>query len=418
MNLASVESIKSHFDIANLTEAELQEKIDILNFTSNLISTSLDRALTVYKSVIDTEAEAQQIQFSDTIEILERLNDSEGLKLFNYLFGYYENKIFLPAEISLSNMINVLAVIDKFPLNPRLPWPKVNGFLLFDERTEDKLSQPGTHNVNQNDFYGRIKVFNSEEDIVISNLSSPEYNTRKNDIFKLFINLKIAECIGNTPSIEYLNLQTQQVLGIDKNWFINNKNSKIDLDKYVTKLFKKIYEDTEKDIKSKILVPNKIDINNELWDILLKQAIIIKDNLIMMQAKFKNILDHFTLGGKQNELLKTSKLLIELREFLEVNKTKKEYIELNIDERFLPDRNTIEKITGGKGLMKRISALEGGVIEFKKQYPKWIAEKFDKERTKADANFDFRQYNKRYINSKLIIKEKEISLENNPAEEI
>ncbi len=138
----------------------------------------------------------------------------------------------------------------------------------------------------------------------------------------------------------------------------------------------------------------------------------------MMQAKFKNILDHFTLGGKQNELLKTSKLLIELREFLEVNKTKKEYIELNIDERFLPDRNTIEKITGGKGLMKRISALEGGVIEFKKQYPKWIAEKFDKERTKADANFDFRQYNKRYINSKLIIKEKEISLENNPAEEI
>ena len=116
MNLASVESIKSYFDLANMTEEELQEKINELNFTSNLISNSLDRALTVYKSVIGAEAEAQQIQFSDTIELLDSLNDSEGLRLFTYLFGYYENKIFLPAEISLSNIINILSVIDKFLL--------------------------------------------------------------------------------------------------------------------------------------------------------------------------------------------------------------------------------------------------------------------------------------------------------------
>jgi len=416
MNLASVESIKSYFDLANMTEEELQEKINQLNFTSNLISNSLDRALTVYKSVIGAEAEAQQIQFSDTIELLDSLNDSEGLRLFTYLFGYYENKIFLPTEISLSNIINVLSVIDKFPPNPRLPWPKVNGFLLFDEKTEDKLSQPGTHNISQNDFYGRVKVFDSEEDIIISNLSSPEYNSRRNDIFKLFMNLKIAQCINKTPNIEYLNLQTQKILGTDHNWFINNKNSKINLDEYVTKLFKKVYEDTEKDIKSKILVPKKIDINNELWDILLKQAIIIKDNLIMMQAKYSNILDHFTFGGKENELLQTNKLLIELREFLQINKTKKEYIKFNIDERFLPDRNTIESITGGKGLMKRISALEGGVIEFKKIYPKWIAEKLDRERTRADVGFDFKQYDKRYVKSKL--NEKDMTLENIPIEEI
>ena len=87
MNLASVESIKSYFDLANMTEEELQEKINQLNFTSNLISNSLDRALTVYKSVIGAEAEAQQIQFSDTIELLDSLNDSEGLRLFTYLFG-------------------------------------------------------------------------------------------------------------------------------------------------------------------------------------------------------------------------------------------------------------------------------------------------------------------------------------------
>ena len=109
MNLASVESIKSYFDLANMTEEELQEKINELNFTSNLISNSLDRALTVYKSVIGAEAEAQQIQFSDTVELLDSLNDSEGLRLFTYLFGYYENKIFLPAEISLSNIINILS---------------------------------------------------------------------------------------------------------------------------------------------------------------------------------------------------------------------------------------------------------------------------------------------------------------------
>ncbi len=421
MNNPTIQSVKSNFDLANFTETELQEKIDQLTSLrkedNSLLYLLLDLQdlLTVYRGV-DKDEDAQQLQFSKIIDQLEEVNVSVGLKLFNFLFGYYENKIFLPGPIPLDNFVNVLTVIDKFPLNPRLPWPKVNGFLLFNEKKEEELVNPGTHNIKQDDFYGRVNVFNSEEDIVISNLQTPAYNSRKNDIYKLFVNLKIAKCINKTPSIDYLDLETQQILENDENWKIKNKNSEIDLDEYVTELFHKVYKDTKNEIQKQILVPNKIDIDSIKWDMLLKQAKTIKDQIIIIKNKYKNILDHFESDGQQKELLDRNKLLIEVREFLNVNKTKKENLPLKIDERFLPERNVIESITGGKGLMKRISLLEGGVIKFKRIYPQWIAQKIDKERAKALVNEDFKKYERRYSNAKY--DEKNMTIENKPVNEI
>ena len=383
MNNPTIQSVKSNFDLANFTETELQEKIDQLTSLrkedNSLLYLLLDLQdlLTVYRGV-DKDEDAQQLQFSKIIDQLEEVNVSVGLKLFNFLFGYYENKIFLPGPIPLDNFVNVLTVIDKFPLNPRLPWPKVNGFLLFNEKKEEELVNPGTHNIKQDDFYGRVNDFNSEEDIVISNLQTPAYNSRKNDIYKLFVNLKIAKCINKTPNIDYLDLETQQILENDENWKIKNKNSEIDLDEYVTELFHKVYKDTKNEIQKQILVPNKIDIDSIKWDMLLKQATTIKDQIIIIKNKYKNILDHFESDGQQKELLDRNKLLIEVRDFLNLNNTIKEYLPLKIEERFLPERNVIESITGGKGLMKRISLLEGGVIKFKRIYPQWIAQKIDK----------------------------------------
>ena len=422
MTQTPIESLKSNFDLANFTETELQEKIDQLTSLrkedTSLIKylIELQNLLTVYRAVIDIDEDAQQLQFSKIIDLLEEINISDSLKLFNFLFGYYENKIFLPGPIPLNNFINVLTVIDKFPPNPRLPWPKVNGFLLFNEKKEEELINPGTHNIQPEEFYGRVNVFNSEEDIVISNLQTPAYNSRKNDIYKLFVNLKIAKCINKTPIIDYLNLETQQILESDENWKIKNKNSEIDLEEYVTELFYKVYMDTKNEIQKQILVPKKIDIDSIKWDMLLKQAATIKEQVIKIRNMYKNILDHFESGGQQKELLEINKLLIEVRQFLNINKTKKEYISLKIDERFLPDRNTIESITGGKGLMKRISLLEGGVIKFKRIYPQWIAQKLDKESAEALVNENFKKYDRRYSNAKY--DEENMTLENKPVKEI
>ncbi len=406
MNQASVESIKSNFDLANFTEDELQEKIDSLssevkNSLINLL-TKLDGDLTIYKA-IGKEFEAQQIQFGNIIELLEKLNNHPSLKLFNYLFGYYENKISLPTgTIALNNLINILNVIDKFQPIPRLPWPKVNGFLLFDKKTEEKLLAPGTHDINQEDFYGRVNIFDSEEDIIIGNLQRPEYNNRKNDIFKLFINFKIAKCIGKTPTIDYLNLQTQKVDKQDINWKIKTKDGDTNLEDYVTELFKKVYKDTEEEIKQKNLVPKNIDIDSNKWDELLNNAKVVKSQLLLLQTKHKNILDHFEFkDGIASELLTRNKLLIEVREFLNNNKTKKEWESLDIDERFLPERNIIEAIPGGKGLMKRISLLEGGVISFKRIYPVWIAMKIQKENANAEVDKRFTRYEFRYDTTEL-----------------
>jgi len=413
MNPASVESIKSNFDLASFTEKKLQEKIDSLSpeVGDSLVNslTKLDGFLTIYKA-ISKDIEAQQIQFSNILELLENLNNSPSLKLFNYLFGYYENKIFLPTgTISLDNLINVLNVIDKFQPQPKLPWPKVNGFLLFNEEKENELLKPGTHNIAQDQFLCRVNIFNSEEDIVIGNLQMPEYNNRKNDIFKLFINFKIAKCIGKTPSIEYLNLATQEILKKEKNWKMQNKDLEIELGEYVTELFKKVYRDTEKDVKQKNLVPKNIDIESDQWDQLLNHAKLVKDHLILLQKKHKSILDHFEFkDGIATELLTRNKLLSEVREFLNTSKSKEEYKSFNIDERFLPDRNLIEAIPGGKGLMKRISLLEGGVISFKRIYPVWIAQKIQKESSNAEVDEKFKRYDNRYEATELNTKDMKI----------
>ena len=125
-------------------------KINLLKDTTNQISITLESSFKIYKNVINTDA--QQIVFDNTIRELNKFRNSEGLRLFIYLFGFYQNKIFLPQEIPLDNLVNVLTFIDKFPPQPKLPWPKVDGFLLFNEPTEAKLTNPGTYDINQDDF--------------------------------------------------------------------------------------------------------------------------------------------------------------------------------------------------------------------------------------------------------------------------
>ncbi len=400
MTISSVNSIKSLFDLASWTEEELQEKINLLKDTTNQISITLENSFKVYKNVINTDA--QQIVFDNTISELNKFRKSEGLRLFVYLFGFYQNKIFLPQEIPLDNLVNILTFIDKFPPQPKLPWPRVEGFLLFNEQTEAKLTTPGTYDINQNDFLGRIKFFNSEEDIVIGNLSSAAYNLRRNDIYNLFINLKIAECIGQSPTVEDLDLKDQKVLNYRKNTkVINYQGKEISIDKYVSTLFKNAYQATKKEIQQLNLVPKNVKVDNILWDRLLARATHLKDQLILMQAEYRDIIYQFEFDINKNKLLEKNELYQEVRQFLNKNKDKKEYLKYKIDERFLPERKIIESITGGSGLMKRIAAIEGGVIEFKRVYPQWIINRINKEKAIVEADPAFKSLEIRESNKTL-----------------
>ena len=71
-----------------------------------------------------------------------------------------------------------------------------------------------------------------------------------------------------------------------------------------------------------------------------------------------------------------------MRKFLNEKKDKEKYIHFKIDERIFPDRKIIEAITVGSGLMKRKSALNAGVIEFTRIYPKWILNRIDREKAR------------------------------------
>ena len=377
-----IESVKLLFDLSDLTEKQLDEKISTLNKTFQQISISLNNSIKVYKNLINTDA--RDIGFDNVLNEFAQLNDTEGIRLFVYLFGYYQNKFFINQEgISLSNIINIFTFIDKFPQFPQLPWPKVNGFLLFNDKTEKRLRTPGNHPINVDEFYGRIKILNSEQDLVIGNLSNPEVNSRKNEILKLFIHLKIAECVGIKPKIEYLDLISQKIIKEDKNGkIIKHKDQNIDLDKYVSKLFQETYEDTLKDIQNNELVPKNVDPEDFRWEELLNQAKNIKDQLLHMKNIYREVLEHFEFEKKDSLLFERNSLLIEMRKFLNENKDKEKYIHFKIDERIFPDRKIIEYITGGSGLMKRISALDGGVIEFKRIYPEWILNRIDREKAR------------------------------------
>ena len=179
----------------------------------------------------------------------------------------------------------------------------------------------------------------------------------------MFINLKIASCIDKLPSVEYIDLKENKIISKAENVkTIEHQNKKINLENYVSELFREVFIDTQKEIKEKKVTPQFVDIESELWKQLLNQANIIKQQLLQMKTEYINILDHF--DSERNELL------FEIRNFL---------IKNDLDERFLPDRNTIESIKGGKGLMKRISASYGGIAEIKKDYPKWIIDKITME---------------------------------------
>ena len=186
----------------------------------------------------------------------------------------------------------------------------------------------------------------------------------------MFINLKIASCIDKLPSVEYIDLKENKIISKAENVkTIEHQNKKINLENYVSELFREVFIDTQKEIKEKKIIPQNVDIESELWKQLLNQANIIKQQLLQMKTEYINILDHF--DSERNELL------FEIRNFL--IKNIKERPDLDLDERFLPDRNTIESIKGGKGLMKRISASDGGIAEIKKDYPKWIIDKITME---------------------------------------
>ena len=387
-----IESIKLYFDLANDSEKELDEKTlllgELLKKTINL-----KNSLKMYKNLLNTDA--RDIGFDNVLDQLNQIDNEEELKLFVYLYRFYENKFFIAPDtgISLSKIINVLTYVDKFAPDPSLPWPTIDGFLLFNEETESRLQKPGTHTVSQDELFGRIKVLNAEQDIVLGNLYNPNYHSRKNDILKLFINLKIAECIGVNPKIEDFNLQEQKVTKIIKNGTtIKCNGENISLDKYVSKLFKQTFNETLDTIKAQNIVPTKIEPDHPLWGELLNEAKNVKSQLLQIKTMYKEILLHFELEKDESKMLERNKLLIEMREFLNNNKNKKEYLHLKIDERIFPDRKNIEFITGGSGLMKRISLIDGGVVEFKRIYPEWILNKIDRENARNIKEPDFNKY--------------------------
>ena len=116
-----IESIKLYFDLANDSEKELDEKTLLLGQLLKK-TINLKNSLKMYKNLLNTDA--RDIGFDNVLDQLNQIDNAEELKLFVYLYRFYENKFFIAPDtgISLSKIINVLTYVDKFAPDPSLPW--------------------------------------------------------------------------------------------------------------------------------------------------------------------------------------------------------------------------------------------------------------------------------------------------------
>ena len=95
----------------------------------------------------------------------------------------------------------------------------------------------------------------------------------------MFINLKIASCIDKLPSVEYIDLKENKIISKAENVkTIEHQNKKINLENYVSELFREVFIDTQKEIKEKKLSPKMLILKVNFGNSSLIKQILLNSN--------------------------------------------------------------------------------------------------------------------------------------------
>ena len=352
----------------NIGSLQLDEVISaagLIEDAQALVEGSLKESLKVYNQM---KARGMGLESCLTLisATLRTIEENEGYNFFLQLYGLVKYPLTDKIEDN-KKLVDIFPNIHQLGM-PVLPWLSSSGFWLFDKETEIRLCKPGTHQVNQDDFLGNVKLMSQIDNVVIQNLLNPNYNERKNHIFKLFLNQMIAEHLDaggvrSYPVIESIDLKTKKVIGYEDSSKLQSKNGAIELKKHIIDLFKTIYCETKNEIIAQKIMPDEDIIELPVWNVLLDKANSLRRSLQEIKNEFPDIISKLKVEQKHY-------LFQEIRNFLNLNK---------LNETVIPSRSDIELFSGGKGLIKRISQTMG-MPQAKVDYTPWVIKVLEDEK--------------------------------------
>ena len=356
-------------NIGSLRLNEISQAVREIEHAENIVNSQLRNALEVYDQIKSQGVNIQQSSLSLVTTILENIEGTVGYFYFLQLFGEIEYPIDPKTTRKPKELFDIFKKIEGFGM-PTLPWPRENEFWLFDKETEQKLCQPGTHDVSQTNFLGNFKFLPQVDDVVIQNLLNPKFNERKNHILKIFLNLSIAEVLEYEPTVEMIDLRTKESVEKTTGWILDSQKGKIEIRNYIKDLFKSVFEQTKEEVIRERIMPTEDIIKDDSWKTIIQAANSFRKSLLSLKNQFPDTISKLKVE-QENYLFQ------EIRNFLNVNK---------LNELVIPSRGDIENFKGGKGLIKRISTTIG-MPKAKVNYTPWLVEQLEKENSnKTEVN--------------------------------
>ena len=354
-------------NIGSLGLDEVISAAGLIDHVQTLVEGNLTESLKIYNQM---KAKGMGLEscLSLISATLRSIEEDEGFNFFLQLYGLVKYPLNQESEDTIK-LVDIFPNIHKLGM-PVLPWQTGSGFWLFDKETELRLCNPGTHQVNQEDFLGNVKLISQIDEVVIQNLLNPAYNERKNHLFKLFLNQMIAEHIDSSlvrsyPIVESIDLKTIQIMNQEDSSKLQSKNGELVLKDHIIDLFKTIFKETRKEIIAKKILPDEDIIENPVWDVLLTRANALRRSLQGIKNEFPDLISKLKVEQKHY-------LFQEIRNFLNLNK---------LNETVIPSRSDIELFAGGKGLIKRISQTMG-MPQAKVDYTPWLVEVLEDEKNR------------------------------------
>lgn len=352
-------------NIGSLGLDEVISAAGLIDHVQTLVEGNLTESLKIYNQM---KAKGMGLEscLSLISATLRSIEEDEGFNFFLQLYGLVKYPLNQESEDTIK-LVDIFPNIHKLGM-PVLPWLTGSGFWLFDKETELRLCKPGTHQVNQEDFLGNVKLISQIDEVVIQNLLNPAYNERKNHLFKLFLNQMIAEHIDSSfvrsyPIVESIDLKTIQVMNQEDSSKLQSKNGELVLKDHIIDLFKTIFKETRKEIIAEKILPDEDIIESPDWDVLLTRANALRRSLQRIKNEFPDLISKLKVEQKHY-------LFQEIRTFLNLNK---------LNETVIPSRSDIELFAGGKGLIKRISQTMG-MPQAKVDYTPWLVKVLEDEK--------------------------------------
>ena len=168
-------------NIGSLGLDEVISAAGLIDHVQTLVEGNLKESLKIY-----TQMKAKGMGLESCISLisatLRSIEEDEGFNFFLQLYGLVKYPLNKESEDTIK-LVDIFPNIHKLGM-PAFPWLSGSGFWLFDKETELRLCNPGTHQVNQDDFLGNVKLISQIDEVVIQNLLNPAYNERKNHLRK------------------------------------------------------------------------------------------------------------------------------------------------------------------------------------------------------------------------------------------